>query len=137
MFKTFFSKQRAFMILGLALSFILVKGLSQSVFTANSPTVNPHFIAGIVNFPQTLAQRFTSKATIDIKDKTDLIPVSKGVYAREQGGVRYTNFNLDQIEWTTMSITTKTGKIKTITFPKDNPPIKELIDAIQSEKIDY
>lgn len=66
-------------------------------------------------------------------DQTAKSKISTGVYAGETAYMKYYDLKQSEIEWATMELTTKSGKVVKFQYPKDNPPTKEMLEIIKSE----
>lgn len=130
--------------LAIIISFMLVKFLGSAVFMGASPRINKKFFADLKKTPSAFISYLSSHLTSprptaffpqygQIKEvfatKT-FTPVGNGVYAAEVGGIRFVKFN--DSDYKTIQIITKSGKVVTLSYPKNSPPVKEILDDIKS-----
>lgn len=134
----------------LVLSFFIVIGIGQFIFIGDTPLVNPQFIAGIKNAPQTIASipknifkspdtastnvpnipAPTPQASMFTKSFNRLAP---GVYAREEGGVMYYRQEGSEQQTSETTVTNSCGKTIKIVYPANNPPVKEMVEIIKGK----
>jgi len=144
-------KDKFKIIITLVFSYFLTTGFSNSVFLGNTPKINPMLVRNIKKSPnyiaQTISQLFNKKdlpanmakgqtskdTTLEELSSMPLKKINKGVYAGEKGKVIYSKYSDSQIEWRSIELKTKSGKIVKFKYSKDNPPLQEMLDIIKSE----
>jgi len=134
----------------LLFSFFIVIFIGQFVFIGDTPLVNPQFIAGIKNAPQTIAAipanifRSSDTASNYVPNIPATTPevsmftksfnrLAPGVYAREEGGVMYYRQVESEQQTTEISLINSCGKTIKLTYPTNNPPVKEMLDIIKEK----
>lgn len=145
------SHQKRRILIVLIISFFLVKNFSGEIFLANSPRINKAFVQKLKNVPAFIASlpqktfppspRTPSSSTnfqiekVAISDlkKIPLKQISKGVYAGEQGKIQYYEISQNEIEWDQIELTTKSGRVVKLRYPKGQPPTEEMLNIIKSE----
>lgn len=129
--------QRKFIIIGvLLISLLITSLLSNKVFLADSPRIQPKFITSITNLPQTLANltKGPNPQSVDDLFNMPVKQVSKGVYAGEMGTYKKYAINSDQVDWVEIKLTKKNGETVILRYPKDQPPpAQDMLQMIESE----
>jgi hypothetical protein len=136
----------------LILGLICITLVSPQIFLANTPTFNPN---GFGNLIASIATRFSSgtssnkkivlsevksfPVTSEMRKNFEaslnqaFLQVGKGVYANQVDQVKYINIKESEVEWAEMTVHTKSGKNVKLRYPKEHPPLKQILDFIQNE----
>jgi len=148
-------KKKLVILLILVVVYFFSNFLNKNLFIANSPKINPFFLSKISqNFLARLDllktadtnkssnekeenkviikyEKNSKERAENILKKTVLKTLTKGVYAGSYNEIQIVSFVQDEIEWEKMTIQTKSGTV-TIKYPKNNPPLKEVIELIKN-----
>jgi hypothetical protein len=148
-------KKKLVILLILVVAYFFSNFLNKNLFIANSPKINSFFLSKISqNFLAQLERLKTINTNKNPKEKeenkviigyekngkgraenilknTVLKTLTKGVYAGSYNGIQIVSFAQDEMEWEKMTIQTKSGVV-TIKYPKNNPPLKEVIELIKN-----
>jgi len=142
--------KRTLTIVGsLILSFLFVMIIGKYLFIGNTPLVNPQFIAGLANAPQIIASlpsrifntsnqptsptgqtasSTTPESSVFSKTFNKIAP---GVYARTEGQAVYYTQNESEVPMSELTLTTNCGSTIKVKYPTNNPPVKQMLDAMK------
>jgi len=119
----FFSK----ITVALVFSLCIVRLFSTELFVENTPEVRTDIASRAQGRVMAL---IGSNVKEKLKDKP-LVPLTKGIYAKENNEVRYTEMKLDEIEMVEYVFNVNGKEIK-IHVPKgQNPPPKYVLEKLQ------
>lgn len=137
-------KNKIKIITAVILSFAVVILMSPQVFLANTPRINPVFLTKLKNLPNTIAslpssffnsllRRPSSAEKYAAVYEKPFYKLSDEVYAYEEGTVLYYDLKSNYGDYSEMTVQSDSGKTIKLRFPKDQPPVKEIIDLIKSQ----
>lgn len=132
---------------GMIGAFLFMLVAQNSVFLAQTPTVNPSFIASIKDLPNTVlnlpssTSNFVAQLFVDRKVKeqfsqleddlvnTPLVPVAKGAFAKSNQNGTIAVINIDEVQWIEHTYIINGKEIKIKVPAGQQPPSQESVEA--------